>query len=196
MMYFDSTYPEFEYLAAFDTPEMKQLLLSEYTKVKEAAFHWFETQHYEGQWDMAMIKCDNDWDIVKKYNSLAGNSDNPIVQESLVAQSDMISVIEELTPVHIQAAAFSIIGPHSKITGHRGYHYRTHIPIYIPKGDCGFEIVCDNGNSFQYHWDRTIVFNDYNYHRAWNNTSMERLVLLVDIQPNAEQKALVDSSYC
>lgn len=76
-------------------------------------------------------------------------------------------------------AYISILEPHKEIPIHRGPYkavQRVHIPLRIPKGDLGLET--SNGI---HRWNRPFYFKDADYHRAWNRTDEERVVLIFDI---------------
>lgn len=85
----------------------------------------------------------------------------------------------------IRTALFSRLGPNTRVASHRGWAdlanhvLRTHCCLHIPAGDaCGLivdeeERRHDQGN--------ILVFDDSKYHRAYNRTGEDRVVLIVDI---------------
>lgn len=86
---------------------------------------------------------------------------------------------------NIRTALFSKMGPKTIIDSHKGwgelsnYVLRCHIPIYIPdKKTCGLS-VCGN---LKYHNSTEIIcFDDSKIHNAFNFSSNERVVLIIDI---------------
>jgi hypothetical protein len=76
----------------------------------------------------------------------------------------------------------SIMQPGTCLRQHRGPNsgtLRYHYGLDVPDGDLGLEI---NGQH-QYKWKNGegIVWDDVELHRAWNNTSLSRAVLFVDV---------------
>jgi aspartate beta-hydroxylase len=71
--------------------------------------------------------------------------------------------------------------PGTHIAPHRGptnLRVRCHLGIQVPDGDCGLRVGDEIGS-----WSegRCIVFDDYYEHEAWNYTSKDRIVLIVDL---------------
>jgi len=84
---------------------------------------------------------------------------------------------------HCPAAGFSIIEPGCIIYRHTDEKYsrlyRTiniHIPLYIPKGDLGFEVEGEVSA-----WDDVFSFNTQKLHSVWNNTSERRLIFILQL---------------
>jgi aspartyl/asparaginyl beta-hydroxylase (cupin superfamily) len=78
-------------------------------------------------------------------------------------------------------AYFSRMSPGSRIAPHRGptnVRVRCHLGIQIPEGDCGLQV--DN-EIRGWNEGKCLIFNDYLRHESWNNTSSERIVLVVDL---------------
>jgi hypothetical protein len=76
-----------------------------------------------------------------------------------------------------------VMEPHSEIRGHYGDTdaiYRCHLPLIVPGTlpEIGFEV--DNEKRA---WEegKLMIFNDAKYHRAWNDTSKRRVVLIMDV---------------
>lgn len=88
---------------------------------------------------------------------------------------------------NIRTALFSRLGPNTKLVGHTGwedlanYVLRVHVPIEIPPaemGACG--LSCNN--EVQHHCPGEImVFDDSKYHYAFNYSTADRVVLIIDI---------------
>jgi aspartate beta-hydroxylase len=67
------------------------------------------------------------------------------------------------------------------IAAHRGptnLRLRCHLGIVVPEGDCGIRVGDELGR-----WEqgRCLVFDDRYDHEAWNHTTAERIVLIVDL---------------
>ncbi|CAM9300143.1 unnamed protein product, partial [Pylaiella littoralis] len=86
---------------------------------------------------------------------------------------------------NIRTALFSRLGGGSRISGHRGWAdlanhvLRCHLPLKVPSdGPCGLWV----NEEVQHHAEgEIIVFDDSKLHKAFNESSGERLVLIVDI---------------
>jgi aspartate beta-hydroxylase len=75
----------------------------------------------------------------------------------------------------------SRLAPGTHIAAHRGptnMRVRCHLPLLVPDGDCAIRVGEDTRR-----WEegRCIVFDDSFDHEAWNHTSSERVVLIVDL---------------
>jgi beta-hydroxylase len=91
-------------------------------------------------------------------------------------------LIEGHVPHH-GAAGFSVLKPGTRIQPHVGYQgsfLRCHLGLSIPDGDCGLTVA---GETRRWQPGKAMVFDDRNEHSAWNLTSEERVVLLVDFVP-------------
>ena len=78
------------------------------------------------------------------------------------------------------SADFSYLPAHTKINPHKGFTkmvIRAHLGLIIPS-DCGIRV----GNQTRT-WEegKIIVFDDSFDHEAWNNSSEDRFVLMLDI---------------
>eukprot|EP00752_Nemacystus_decipiens_P001888 g1818.t1 len=86
---------------------------------------------------------------------------------------------------NIRTALFSRLGGGSRISGHRGWAdlanhvLRCHLPLKVPSdGPCGLWV----NEEVRLHAEgEIIVFDDSKLHKAFNESSGERLVLIVDI---------------
>ncbi|MEJ2418365.1 MAG: aspartyl/asparaginyl beta-hydroxylase domain-containing protein [Exilibacterium sp.] len=84
----------------------------------------------------------------------------------------------------IRGAMFSIMSPGKYIEPHVGAYcgvIRYHLGVKIPDPieQCGISV----GGEIR-HWEqgKSILFDDTHTHSAWNNTSDERVVLLIDLE--------------
>ncbi|HCQ29400.1 MAG TPA: hypothetical protein DIU39_03875 [Flavobacteriales bacterium] len=89
----------------------------------------------------------------------------------------------------IITAEFSLIKPNTHILPHTGYsdkYKRAHLGIIIPEGDLGLKVENEIKKWETNHW---LVFDDSKQHEAWNKTSSERVVLMIDfIDDDAQSK--------
>lgn len=81
------------------------------------------------------------------------------------------------------SASVSIMEPHAEIKPHFGDTdaiYRCHLGLVIPGGlpGCGIRVGYED-RAWQH--GQLIVFNDANYHTAWNQTDQRRIVMILDI---------------
>lgn len=84
----------------------------------------------------------------------------------------------------LKTAFFSILSPQKHIPPHRGSYngiLRYHLGLQVPVNDeqCGIRV----GNEIQY-WQegKSLVFNEYYNHEAWNDTDFTRVVLIIDFE--------------
>jgi hypothetical protein len=71
--------------------------------------------------------------------------------------------------------------PGTHIQAHRGptnLRVRCHLGIVIPEGDCGIRV---SDRSERWTEGRCLVFDDSFEHEAWNHTTGDRIVLIVDL---------------
>lgn len=83
----------------------------------------------------------------------------------------------------IVSASVSIMEPNTRIKPHRGDTnaiMRAHLPIEIPETlpTCGIRV-----GETEKSWEpgKLIVFNDSNYHEAWNESDQRRYVVILDV---------------
>lgn len=92
-----------------------------------------------------------------------------------------IAVLDKIPGV--VSASVSIMKPHTEIKGHKGDTnaiYRCHIPLHIPGKlpEVGFQVEEEMRS-----WEegKILIFNDAAYHKAWNFTDQDRVILIVDV---------------
>jgi aspartyl/asparaginyl beta-hydroxylase (cupin superfamily) len=81
----------------------------------------------------------------------------------------------------VLTAGFSRLGPGSRIRPHKGSAptiLRLHLGLVVPS-DCGIRV---NGSIRRWTEGRCLAFDDTYLHDAWNLSSRERVVLLVDLK--------------
>jgi beta-hydroxylase len=95
--------------------------------------------------------------------------------------SQLVASIEGLT-----TAGFSVLLPGTRIRPHRGYTsavLRCHLGLITPAG-CGLMV---GGDTRTWQAGKCLVFDDTVEHSAWNLSTTERVVLLLDaLKPGAE----------
>ena len=83
---------------------------------------------------------------------------------------------------HCSAAGYFIAEPGAIIYRHTDVRARQlrsaniHIPLYIPKGDLGFEVEGEIST-----WDDVFAFDNQKLHSVWNNTSERRLIFILQL---------------
>lgn len=104
--------------------------------------------------------------------------------ESTCAHCPKTAALLRLIP-DIRTALFSRLGPQTLVASHRGWAdlanhvLRTHCCLHIPTGgECG--LIVDEEERL-HRQGEILVFDDSKYHRAYNRTGEERVVLIVDI---------------
>jgi aspartyl/asparaginyl beta-hydroxylase (cupin superfamily) len=87
----------------------------------------------------------------------------------------------------IITAEFSLIKPNTHILPHTGYsnkYKRAHLGIIIPEGEMGLKVENETKKWKPNQW---LVFDDSKKHEAWNNTSSDRVVLMIDFVDDANK---------
>lgn len=122
--------------------------------------------------EQARITSGNSWKvfILKAYGRAFVHNAKSCPNTALLCNK-----IPEITSV-----MFSILESGTHIIPHRGPYagvLRCHIPLIVPKGDCGIRV-----GSRVYRWQRAVplVFDDTIDHEAWNSTQSRRVVLFID----------------
>lgn len=123
------------------------------------------------------IKRTGSWDVLMLFERGRKNADNcaacPITTE----------VIERHRTVRTPQGLiyFSLMKPGTHIAAHRGptnVRLRCHLGIHIPVGDCAIRV---HDEQRQWQEGRCLVFDDFHDHEAWNHTTEDRVVLIVDL---------------
>jgi ornithine lipid ester-linked acyl 2-hydroxylase len=93
----------------------------------------------------------------------------------------------------IYTAGWSIVGPKSRVVAHSGEDrtlLRCHLPLDVPK-EAGFVV---GGLKLEWKAGRTLVFDDTLPHVAWNDSDVEKVLLLIDFRPKARIAQGLDTS--
>jgi aspartyl/asparaginyl beta-hydroxylase (cupin superfamily) len=158
------TKEQYPFLAVFE--QNWQLILKEFLSVKDMMVAWPEYQVYNDNWEVFGLF---EW---PSGDMLPGAKLCPVTVE-LVKKS--IGVFG--------AVAFSRLGAGTIISPHKGFPgevLRMHLALEVPQGDCAFRSVDELRK-----WTpgEAFVFDDRLEHEAWNKTSEDRIVLIVDFLP-------------
>jgi len=117
-----------------------------------------------GAWDVVML-----YERGRRHDARLGNL--PTVAE----------IVERQRTVRTLAGLvyFSRLAPHSRVAPHSGptnMRVRVHLGIDVPP-QCGISVA---GTSATWQAGRCIAFDDSFPHEVWNDSSRERIVLVVD----------------
>jgi ornithine lipid ester-linked acyl 2-hydroxylase len=97
-----------------------------------------------------------------------------------------VSLLRRIAGPFLRTALFSRLGPHTQLHVHTGwadlanYVLRCHLPLVIPKArdSCGLWVE----GEVRFHTPGDIlVFDDSKYHKAFNDSNEERVVLIIDL---------------
>ena len=91
----------------------------------------------------------------------------------------------------IITAEFSLIKPNTHILPHTGYsgkYKRAHLGMIIPEGDLGIKV---NGETKKWQENKWLIFDDSQWHEAWNKSNEERVVLMIDFVDNPQNAKTV-----
>lgn len=139
----------------------------EFTGIRDSLIDWFERELYGEGWKVFGL-----FDFPHG-QPIPGN----VARCGLTA-----SLIKVHVPEH-GAVGFSVLRPGTRIqphTGYQGQFLRCHLGLIVPEGNCGIMVA---SQSRQWHPGKALVFDDRLEHSAWNLTTSERVVLLVDFVP-------------
>ena len=99
----------------------------------------------------------------------------PIANRFFSETFNLLKDFDEITTVMI--ARFP---PKRELPLHRGFKeiLRTHMGLIVPDGDIGFSVSKEKKK-----WEngKCLAFNDFSEHYAWNNTDVERINIIVDL---------------
>lgn len=93
-----------------------------------------------------------------------------------------MNLLKDIGLENIINAGFSCLEAGATTKRHKDLNksfYRCHIPLIIPEGDCYLEV-----NDIKKKWDENqpLVFDDTQYHNAWNYTNKNRFILIIDLK--------------
>jgi aspartyl/asparaginyl beta-hydroxylase (cupin superfamily) len=93
---------------------------------------------------------------------------------SIIERHRTVRTIAGITYVS-RMSPFTHIAPH---TGPTNLRLRCHLGIQVPAGDCALRV---GGIVRQWKEGRCLVFDDALEHEAWNHTSQDRTVVIIDL---------------
>ena len=86
---------------------------------------------------------------------------------------------------HLASVFFSVLEPGTTLAPHAGPNsgvVRCHIPIIIPKDTSRLGLRHETNAGVRVErWDAPFIFDDTRVHSAWNHTSEQRVVLLLEV---------------
>jgi beta-hydroxylase len=144
-----------------------QTIYEEYLTVQNELIDWYERGLY-----------DAGWKVFGLFNFPQG--------QAIEANAKRCPYTTWLVHTYIAghgAVGFSVLKPMTKIRPHQGYagsYLRCHLGLSIPAGDCALRV---KGNIRRWEEGRILIFDDRATHEAWNLTSEDRVVLLIDFVP-------------
>ena len=154
-------------------------LYNEYLTVKNNAYPWPELDLHEGGWDVFGLYLGPEYKYV---------SGMPAGLDKLEADDCPFTrkLIKDNVPSH-GTAGFSILRGGSVILPHVGIesnYLRMHLGLKIPEGDTGLQV--ESYGTFKWEAGKAFYFKDNNLHSAWNKTDEDRVIFLLDFDPNTE----------
>jgi len=142
-------------------------IYQEYLGVRRQLEDWVERDLYNADW--------------KTFRLFEFPNGEPVAEN--IRQCPLTAkLIESCFPRH-GAGGFSFLGPGTRIAPHEGYQgefLRCHLGLTVPPGDCCLQL---GSTTTAWEEGKVLIFDDRKWHAAWNNTSSERVVLLVDFIP-------------
>jgi beta-hydroxylase len=87
----------------------------------------------------------------------------------------------------ITTAGFSSLAPRTHILPHSGFStaiLRCHLGLIVPN-DCGIRV---GNKTKKWQEGKCLIFDDMVEHEAWNNSNLQRIVLLIDFPKPEMQK--------
>ncbi len=123
------------------------------------------------------IERTGSWDVLLLYERGRENRENRArcpVTARIIETNNTVRTLAGLIYV-------SRMRPGTHIAAHRGptnMRLRCHLGLQVPQGDCAIRVGNDTRG---WREGACIVFDDYYEHEAWNHTSEDRVVLIVDL---------------
>lgn len=146
------------------------VILEEYENVSKGISMrtWPEAEKFTGSWQVFGLYYDG------------RRMDNCCKRTPWTAK--LLQDIADLSKTKVVMAGFSRMAPGTDILPHVDevtIDRRVHLGLKVPEGDCGFEV---DGVQTKWEAGKAFAFDPRKKHRAWNKTSEERVVLLVDFE--------------
>mmetsp|Transcript_21895 Transcript_21895/g.49501 ORF Transcript_21895/g.49501 Transcript_21895/m.49501 type:complete len:531 (+) Transcript_21895:20-1612(+) len=166
-------------------PEL-QILLDNFGEIQREALEAVETGWKDWPEEHYSDGGAQDWKVFPFAHTFP--ADDPartkFIESTCAACPNTAGLLKSLGPL-VRTALFSRLGPGARISSHRGWAdlanhvLRCHLGLKIPHGQacavwCEGEVECHAEKDF-------IVFDDSKNHKAYNETSETRLVLIIDL---------------
>jgi hypothetical protein len=140
---------------------------AEIKSIPESTFHKeSERIPRTGAWDVLML-------YERGYKDPANCRSCPVTVEAIKSHATIRSLCGLI--------CVSRLRPGTRIAAYRGptnMRLRCHLALSVPVGDCAIRV---HDETRRWQEGRCLVFDDYFAHEAWNETSGDRVVLVVDI---------------
>jgi aspartyl/asparaginyl beta-hydroxylase (cupin superfamily) len=143
--------------------------------IKKELHHYLSKHDLKSYFNQSMVSRQNSWRTIslKTWNIelFKHQKEFPVTTALINKYPQIIS------------ASFNLLEPHSKIHPHCGDTnaiYRCHLGLEIPAGlpECGFRVKNETREWKNGEW---LVFMDAYNHEAWNDTTKERYIFLMDV---------------
>ena len=144
-----------------------ETILSEYRDVESYMKPWYE----DGLGNTG-------WDTFQLFSWCLSNA----TEEAKKLTPLTVKLIEDNVPTK-GLVGFSKLKPGACIRPHKGFKgrfLRYHLGIDIPEGDCGLSV---EEEVFKWENGKSFIFDDTKTHSAWNNTELDRTILVIDFVP-------------
>lgn len=143
--------------------------------IKDELFNYLSKHDLKSYFASSMVSRNNSWRTISlktwSIELFKNQKEFPITNALIKKYPQIIS------------ASFNLLEPNSKILPHCGDTnaiYRCHLGLEIPEGlpNCGFKVRDENRAWENNEW---IIFMDAYNHEAFNNSTKERYIFLLDV---------------
>lgn len=143
--------------------------------IKDELFNYLSKHDLKSYFASSMVSRNNSWRTISlktwSIELFKNQKEFPITNALIKKYPQIIS------------ASFNLLEPNSKILPHCGDTnaiYRCHLGLEIPEGlpNCGFRVRDENRAWENNEW---IIFMDAYNHEAFNNSTKERYIFLLDV---------------
>jgi len=109
------------------------------------------------------------------------------IEKNIIQMPETMNILGQIP--NLLNAGFSCLTPNTSTRLHnekdKGFH-RIHLPLIIPEGNCAIRVQ-DEIRKW-YDCEDVLIFDDREWHNAWNYTDKPRYVLIVDVLRNRKFK--------
>jgi beta-hydroxylase len=155
-----------------------EIMYEEFLAVQEKVIPWPETHLHEGGWRLFGLYLGPDYQYIADAHEgklQLNEGECPVTRE----------LIKRYAPFH-GSVGFSILKANSEILPHSGVesHFRRmHLALKVPEGDLGFQV--EDQDPIRWEVGKSFHFDGEIQHRAWNRSDEDRVILLLDFDPEA-----------